>query len=143
MLLISANFEMSRCGEVIRIFLYLSSSPEMIVKSDLGKSSVRDKNLINSALARPFCGGELTLILRYSSPIGSVKIPMTLQTQELGVSLTLKIVPCLVAAKNIYPAMSNRKLLIRCSTKYKASNKINGAKSMPENSVGIFCLILL
>lgn len=127
--------------DVIKIFLYLSSSPDKIAKADLGILSCLAKKTISSALALPFSGADMTFIFKKSQPDASLNIPITLQNEELGVNLTLMTKPLVLFSKNIYPAIKARKLAITRSINHKAINRINGVKSNPENTVGILDLI--
>lgn len=85
---------------VIRIFLYLSSSPDMIEILDLAIFNCFANHDISSWLAFPFSGTLMILIFRYSILSGVLKIPFVWQQEELGLSLTLKIIPCVVSSKN-------------------------------------------
>lgn len=85
---------------VIRIFLYLSSSPDIIEIFDLAVFNFFANQDISSWLAFPFSATLIMLIFKYSKPSGVLNIPFILQQEELGLSLTLKIIPFVVSSKN-------------------------------------------
>ena len=94
------QFLISAESALIKIFLKRSSSPLRIEISDFAMFSFFASQLMSSWLAFPFSGILTTLIFKKLSPSGVVNIPNTLQQEELGVNLTLKIMPPSTGLKN-------------------------------------------